>query len=330
MNNEGVLGKNFDGRLLMRRKRKHIIYGHTAKDYFGTDFGFDLMLESLALIPVYSGPVLQEFKINEFITLKLIGSNSVIFIKDRPFKTCKYLLLNIPVKKIKSLDKIDSIDEAAEILNRSMEFPREPFHFVIPPETEFWGHCSNLQVWYENNYDTRILHRGLAFPLLKSLTEAGDSKAKEVIKEEIATRFCSGYFNVMVYLVEEDYLYLLNRTEQETIAYSLGFNKDFFEESKDTVIKRLRKFRNIPQINEGLNGYLSNFRLQFMMYPLIRSLIIELSEEEMEVLIHNTDFNKFEKSLLLKLLSFIDSLSENKNSISLRRNIINNIKEYIK
>ena len=48
----------------------------------------------------------------------------------------------------KNLEDIDSIDEAAENLYSSME--REHKHY-ISPETEFWGHCSNLQAWYENN-----------------------------------------------------------------------------------------------------------------------------------------------------------------------------------
>lgn len=59
---------------------------------------------------------------------------------------CKFLLLNIPVEKINFLDEI-----------------------------EFWGHCSNLQVWAENNYDTRLLHRNLSSPLLKQLSDLGDS-----------------------------------------------------------------------------------------------------------------------------------------------------------
>jgi hypothetical protein len=48
----------------------------------------------------------------------------------------------------------------------------------IPPEIRFWAHCSNLETWGENNYDTRLIHSNLAFPLLKKLTEAGDQTKK--------------------------------------------------------------------------------------------------------------------------------------------------------
>ena len=37
----------------------------------------------------------------------------------------------------------------------------------ITPEQEFWEHYSNLQVWYKNDYNTRLLHRNLSFDLLK-------------------------------------------------------------------------------------------------------------------------------------------------------------------
>ncbi|MFW9929455.1 MAG: hypothetical protein ACFFD1_08700, partial [Candidatus Thorarchaeota archaeon] len=102
------------------------------------------------------------------MSLKLENHRTIIYVNNHPFRQCMYLLLNIPVEKIKEYDEIKSIDEAASKLNRKMERN----HNLIPPETEFWGHCSNIQAWADNNYDTRILHRNLAFPLLKALADA--------------------------------------------------------------------------------------------------------------------------------------------------------------
>lgn len=34
--------------------------------------------------------------------------------------------------------------------------------YKIPADIEYWGHCSNMQVWAENNYDSRLLHRSIA------------------------------------------------------------------------------------------------------------------------------------------------------------------------
>ncbi len=132
------------------------------------------------------------FNINGYLTLKLEGGASNIYVRGRLFNQCKYLLLNIPTSKVRKFDNIESIDETVEILNRSMEESGRS-GVNVSAEAEFWGHCSNLQAWVENNYDTKLLHRNLAFPLLKALADEGDKKARRVFKDEIAMRLVSGY-----------------------------------------------------------------------------------------------------------------------------------------
>jgi len=135
------------------------------------------------------------FKINKYITLKLEGETTNIYINDILFRHCKYLLINISSKNTENYKNIESIDEAAELLDRKLEMRSEEWIDKIAPEVEFWGHCSNLQVWVENEYDSRILHRNLAFPMLKKLTEIGDPVAKKAFKDEIAIRFSSNIYN---------------------------------------------------------------------------------------------------------------------------------------
>ena len=163
---------------------------------------------------------MQEFRVNEYITLRLEedkttlkfeGKKIAIYILGEKFQQCKYLLINIPVDVVSTFDEIQSIDEAAEKLDRTMK--RDVYQVNIPPETEFWGHCSNLQVWWENGYDTRLLHRDLAFPLLKKLVEVGDLKAKQVFKEEICKRLESGSKTVIDFLSEEGYLAYIDHEE---------------------------------------------------------------------------------------------------------------------
>jgi hypothetical protein len=158
----------------------------------------------------------NEFKINEFLSVRLEQEKTNIYVKGLFFNQCKYLLLNIPVNEITCFEEIESIDEAAEKLDRSLE-RTSPIKYEIPPETEFWGHCSNLQVWVENDYNTRLLHSNLAFPLLKKLAEVGDPKAKRVFKEEIARRYESGVPSVVMYLEEEGYLEYLSKEELDAI-----------------------------------------------------------------------------------------------------------------
>jgi len=163
----------------------------------------------------------KEFEINKYLKLKLEAGKTNIYVKGRRFQQCMYLLINIPVDQIEDYDEIESIDEAAEMLDRSME----GHHNIgrrITPEEEFQGHCSNIQVWAENGYDTRILHRNLAFPLLKKLSEVGDPIARKVFSEEIAMRFASKHPTVTRYLTQNGYLKYLSLDEFESILDDLS------------------------------------------------------------------------------------------------------------
>jgi hypothetical protein len=161
--------------------------------------------------------------VNNYISLALHleeGSGETsIFVNNRLFRQCRYLMLNIPSSNISDFNDVESIDEAAERLDSSMEyriFLDEP---IISPEIEFIAHCSNLQAWVEYDYDTRLLHRNLAFPLLKELTDLGDPKAKKVFKEEITKRYISGNHSVVEYLEKGGYLDYLSKEELEALRY---------------------------------------------------------------------------------------------------------------
>jgi len=187
-----------------------------------------------------------EFKINQYISLKLEdgrkGKETVIYVDGKRFNQCKFLLLDIPVDKIKLFDEIESVDEASERLDRSLEKGSKLKGPFIPPEIEFWGHCSNLQVWFENDYNTRLIHSNLAFPLLEKLTEVGDPSAKKVFKEEIAKRFLSGHLPVMEYLRYQGYMDYLNEEETEYLL--------------DEALKITD-----PQVKEFIHKYYQSFAL---------------------------------------------------------------------
>ncbi|MFX0024674.1 MAG: leucine-rich repeat domain-containing protein [Candidatus Hermodarchaeota archaeon] len=155
------------------------------------------------------------YRINDFITLKLEKEKTVIYVNDEKFLQCKYLLIEIPKDRINEFDDFMSIDDVSEKLDHSLE--KIISATKILPEIEFWGHCSNLQAWAENNYDTNLLHSNLAFPLLKKLTDVGDPIARRVFKEEIADRLTKLYTNVAQYLIQENYLEYFNSEENEII-----------------------------------------------------------------------------------------------------------------
>jgi len=131
---------------------------------------------------------MKEFRINEFICLKLERNRTNIYVNNERFDLCKTLIIEIPKDNIVEYDSFDSIDKIAshtKVLENQTKY-------YISPEEEFVGHCSNIQAWCENDYNTRLLHSSLAFPLLQKLAEVGDSKAKRAFKEEIAKRFETG------------------------------------------------------------------------------------------------------------------------------------------
>jgi len=78
----------------------------------------------------------------------------------------------------------------------------------------------NIQAWYENNYNTCLLHSNLAFPLLKALSKAGDKLALKVFKDEIAKRIHSCYPPVILFLIKNGYLEFLNQEEKTTLFKS--------------------------------------------------------------------------------------------------------------
>ena len=194
---------------------------------------------------------IPEFKINEYLTLKLKNGKTIIYIKDKEFLHCKYLLIEIPIENIKEFKEIVSIDEVSEKLDHSLE---EKKMRNMSVETEFWGHCSNLQTWFEHGYDTRILHSNLAFPLLKKLTDVGDPDAKRVFKDEIAERITGGYTTVSEYLIQENYLdYFLKEELDVLIGY---FKEKIAKDFKSRFGKLLFDFELsacLDLINENIS-----------------------------------------------------------------------------
>jgi hypothetical protein len=163
---------------------------------------------------------IEEFKVNDFITLRLENNTTSIFVNDQLFIHCKYLMLDIPINNPQKYEEISSIDEAKSLLSSEME----ENEIVIDSETEFFGHCSNLQAWAENDYDTRLLDSNLAFPLLQKLVKVGDSLARMVFKDEIASRFQSKFPSTVLYLIENKYITYLNEEEIQTILDIIDFS----------------------------------------------------------------------------------------------------------
>lgn len=163
---------------------------------------------------------MQEFVVNESITLKMENGKTIIYLVGKRFRQCKSLFLNIPKEIIHEFEDINSIDKAFNHLDETLEHSN-PYEYDISPEEEFRGHCSNLQVWAENNYDTRLLHSTLAFPLLKRLSEINDSQARRVYKKEILKRIESREISVINFILNNQYLESFDNEELKILYQEL-------------------------------------------------------------------------------------------------------------
>lgn len=154
---------------------------------------------------------MKEFKINRYITLKLEENEINIYMNNEKFIQCKGVVLNRTIEDLKLIFFKGSIDELAE----EAEF--EVNKIAIPPETEFWVHCSNLQTWCEHDYNPNLLHSNLMFPLLKKLTQLGDFRAYEVFTEMIAKKVLSLHLPTINYLIYEKYFEILSQDQNKEL-----------------------------------------------------------------------------------------------------------------
>jgi len=192
---------------------------------------------------------LREYKVNELLSLKLEDGNTIIQVNGQEFVQCKGVVLNRTLAELKDSSLNMSIDELADWAEN------EGTRDLVPPETEFWVHCSNLSAWAENDYNSELLHSNLAFPLLRRLVEAGDETAKRVFKEEIIKRLESGYFPVITYLSEEGYDEYLTREEWYNAI--LGHDLQGFREADALIDLEEMMGRKLDYVNklETEGGY---------------------------------------------------------------------------
>lgn len=102
--------------------------------------------------------------------------------------------------------EINSIDEAEFFLSTQLEKDIRPNELGITPEQEFWAHCSNIQAWAEHNYDSRLIHSNLAFPLLKKLSQQQDPAILKQFKQEIKNRLKNADGRLLTYLKNLKYI----------------------------------------------------------------------------------------------------------------------------
>ena len=152
--------------------------------------------------------VRNEFRLNQFITLRLIefGNNF----------TCTYVIIN---DKLFNLYEF-SLKETLEILNERNYYicmdetcldlmgTYNEKDFLEDPDMMFWIYCYYIAAWVDYDYDWRLLRVEDSFPMLYALRHAGDPKAREVFRNEIIKALLSGYLPAIYHLISSNYNYL--------------------------------------------------------------------------------------------------------------------------
>jgi tetratricopeptide (TPR) repeat protein len=148
--------------------------------------------------------VKQLYVVNEHLDVVLEDNDKThIYIDGVQFIQCMRLVLNIPLTD--NPVEVTSIDDAKDSYGTAFHGHgiEPPVHDIyLDSQTEFQGHCSNIQAWIEHDYNPRLLHSSIAFPLLKALARAGDDKARRVLDGELETRIKEGSASTRVAILE--------------------------------------------------------------------------------------------------------------------------------
>ena len=214
---------------------------HDDDDYYGDednydkgDYGENYYGESHHKEDYYYGDYVEVYKIDEHITLKFENGETNIYIGKKYFRQCLGLFLFVDNPEV--YDSIKSIDDVSE-KQYMRQLDRVLTEYAISPRVKFLGHCFNIQTWVRNNYDTRILHSNLSFPLLKRLVDLGVLGAKKTLIAEIKDRYWEGSLTQRLFLAKEGFLEYLVIDEVRTMIESLTEELKRVSNDKDTLIR---------------------------------------------------------------------------------------------
>ena len=207
--------------------------------------------------------------------------------------------MNIPKKNINEYKEFDSIDKIYNYYSDEMESSNN-ISLNISPEEEFIAHCSNIHAWVENNYDPRILHSNLSYPLLKELSKHGNNKAKLSFAEYLLERYKENksYSDIrgLRFLLE----FFTDREIQDFILDNKAIYRDIIKTAWETrnlteeTIKRICKLVDTDIISQRKIYFSSNKSIDTRIQGLdIRKIISKLLYyKDAEVEIENRFFPK--------------------------------------
>ncbi len=144
---------------------------------------------------------MDKLVINEHMDMRWHEGKPRIFIDDKPFMHCAFLVVAVdtadPANEQATVD-----DLAARPGARRLEGRDAMTEYGLTKDDVLWGFYSSIVGWVESGYNTQVIHTNLAFPLLRELARVGDPKAKRVLKGEIHDRLLSRSAGTVVTIIE--------------------------------------------------------------------------------------------------------------------------------
>lgn len=235
----------------------------------------------------------QVFEVNEFISLKLIFSKTLIYLCGDLFLTCQKVALSLSPNEFETYKDFDNIDDIIDFYSSQTSSEEV---ISITPEEEFWAHCSNMQAWVENNYDSSILSRYISFPILIELSNRGISRFKTILKEEIIYRIKKGGINMLRWFIEansENYLVCFTEEDLFDGLLSLG---------EAEIMRNITRFIPLEYtLTTSLRGsrYYPSLRDENKMHFCVENNNIT----ELEILMDDMSYSEQYRSALLQVKS---------------------------
>jgi len=195
--------------------------------------------------------------------------------------------------------------------------------FLEDPDTMFGIYCYYNAAWVYYDYDWRLLRVEDAFPMLYALYHAGDPKAREVFKNEIAKALLSGYLPAIFHLISGNNNYLDNFEFEEIILlFKKCFNMTGIQKSSGLILGFFYFFRD----RGTAHFYKHNFKKSIKFLNEALKIILDdmITLQQLSVAyIMNGDY-RLARTTLIHIINLSNSKIYNSDDIYSKRYITKN------
>ena len=157
-------------------------------------------------------------KINYYLDVRFIKKIAIVYVENKKIFP---IMLSFFMKSSENNHTFNYYDERSDFYERTGRIGNFPKEMGIDAYQHFQMLCFMLKHWYTHNYNTQLLPKEVAFPLLKELSVVGASNAN--LSQEVKKRFVELLPSVQMYLIQENYWDYLKQKDQDELM-ELGIN----------------------------------------------------------------------------------------------------------